>query len=410
MRAVLIALMLLATPALALDPERRDVTVISGRLWDGYQFGEMFLPSTSPVLTVVAGQDSAISYVRTQEYYWPLSRQVYVDFESRRDPVAGTLRIERDGQMVAEVPRQVFSIDYPQGAVNGNGRLLWGEEAEEGHAAYRQSEIEVNRRRIAAQRAQTAYEQALLQAARAGSRDAVPAPPPLPEPSLRLVTTPVPGYRIALDPGDYQIRLVEDGREVPETRRTLRVIALDGRAELVADILPEERWTRPLPSNTPDARIYARAGSVFYLTLAEATRFRESDYRAVLTPQAPGSADWDLWVRRKPSDVGTLMLSGKAEAVPLARTAFKVEQTRSSGFGYAVRPARADETAEMEAFAVTVPAAGAGRLHLDIPEVGFTREVVVVGARSDAISCLMALVPVLSFLGTRLALHRRRST
>lgn len=164
--------------------------------------------------------------MRTQEYYWPLSRQVYVDFGARRDPVAGTLRIERDGQMAAEVPRQVFSIECPQGAANGNGRLLWCEEAEEGHAAYRQSEIEVNRRLVAAQRAQTAYEQALLQAARAGSRDAVPAPQPLPEPSLRLVTPPAPGYRIAVDPGDYQIWLVEDGREVPETRRTLRVMRL----------------------------------------------------------------------------------------------------------------------------------------------------------------------------------------
>lgn len=159
----------------------------------------------------------------------------------------------------------------------------------------------------------------------------------------------------------------------------------------------------------PDARIYARAGSVFYLTLAEGTRFRESDYRAVLTPQAPASANRDLWVRRRPSDMATLMLSGKAGAVPRARTAFKVEQTQSSGFGYAVRPAHDGETAEMEAFAVTVPAAGAGRLQIDIPEVGFTREVVVVGARSDAISCLMALVPVLAFLGIRLALHRRRA-
>ena len=406
MRAVLLALLLLATPALALDPARRDATVISGRLWDGYQFSEMFLPSTSPVLTVVAGQDSAISYVRTQEYYWPLSRQVYVDFETRRDPVTGTLRIERDGRTVAEVPREVYAIDYPQGAVNGNGTLLWGEAAEDAHAAYRRSEIAFNRRFVEAQRAQTAYEQALLQAARAASREAVPAPQPLPEPSLRLVTAPLPGYRIALDPGDYRIALVEDGREIPETRRTLRVISLDGRATLVADILPEERWTRPLPSNTPDARIYVRAGSVFYLTLAEATRFRESDYRAVLTPQAPGSADRDLWVRRKPSDAGTLQMSGQAGAEALTRTGYKVEQTRSSGFGYTVRPARDGETAEIEAFAVPVPASGAGRLRLAIPEAGFTREVVVIGGRSSVTAGLLALVPLLGFLGARLAARR----
>lgn len=70
----------------------------------------------------------------------------------------------------SEVPREVFSIDYPQGAVNGNGRLLWGEAAEDAHAAYRRSESALNRRFVEAQRAQTTHEQAVLQAARAGSR------------------------------------------------------------------------------------------------------------------------------------------------------------------------------------------------------------------------------------------------
>lgn len=407
MKPLLLALILLATPALALDPERREVTVISGRLWDGDQYGEMFLPSDSPVLTVVAGQDSAISYVRTQEYYWPLSRQVYVDFESQRDPVPGTLVIERDGQTLAEIPEQPFAIDYPAGAVNGNGRLLWGEAAESGFAAYRQSEIEANRRFVQAQRAQTAYEQALLDAARAGSTAPVPAPPPLPEPSLRLVTKPVPGYRIALDPGSYRMALSQDGQILPETRRELRVIPLDGQSGLVADILPEERWTRPLPSDRPEARIYARAGSTFYLTLAEASRFREADYLAILSPQAQGSSDRDLWVRRKPSGIAILRLSQPSGTADLTRTPFKVDQTRSSGFGYSVRPAREGETADLDAFAVAVPGAASGRLTLGLAEKDFTREVVPVGPGDPARGLLLALAPLLAFGLARLALTRR---
>lgn len=409
MKSALFALLLAAGPALALDPERREVTVISGRVWEGHQFTEMFLPSTAPVLSVMAGQDSAISFVRTQEYYWPLSRQVYVDFESQRDPVAGLLRIERDGRIVAEIAEAPYSIEYPEGAVNGNGRLLWGDEARAAHAAYRRSETDFNRAFVEAQRAQTAYEQALLEAAHAGSTEPIPPPPPLPKPSLRLVTKPVPGYRIALDPGEYRISLVHDGKVIADTARALHVIAIEGLSGLVADILPEERWTRPLPSNSEAARIYARAGSTFYVTLAEATRFREADYLAVVSPQARALAGRDVWVRRKPSDIGELQLAQGPDVQAVARAGFKVEQTSSSGFGYTVRPAAQGETADLDGFAVTVPVDATGRLYLSRPEGGFSREVVPVGVRHGLVSLLLALVPVLAFLGVGLMRRGRRT-
>lgn len=408
MKALLVALALMASPALALDPERREVTVISGRLWEGYQYTEMFLPSDAPTLSVMAGQDSAISFVRTQEYYWPLSRQVYVDFESQRDSVSGLLRIEQNGQTVAEVVEQVYSIEYPEGAVNGNGRLLWGDEAEKGYAAYRQAEIDFNRQFVAAQRAQTAYEQALLDAARAGSTDLIPEPPPLPNPSLRLVTKPVSGFRIGLEPGTYRMSLLTDGIVQPGTERDLRVFTVEGQTGLVADILPEERWTRPFPSHSTAARIYARAGSTFYLTLAEATRFREADYLSVTSPQAQASKDRDLWVRRKPSEIGEVTLAQGEVQKTLARTGFKVEQTSSSGFGYTVRPALAGETVNIDAFPISVPVDGV-RLGLGIADHDFNREVVPVGSRNGPLAFLLALVPLLSFLGFGLVFRRRRT-
>lgn len=408
MKALLVALALLASPALALDPERREVTVISGRLWEGYQYTEMFLPSDAPTLSVMAGQDSAISFVRTQEYYWPLSRQVYVDFESQRDPVSGLLRIEQNGKTVAEVVEQVYSIEYPEGAVNGNGRLLWGDEAEKGYAAYRQSEIDFNRQFVEAQRAQSAYEQALLDAARAGSSDPIPEPPPLPKPSLRLVTKPVPGFRIALEPGDYRMSLLMDGIVQPGTERNLRVFTVEGQSDLVADILPEERWTRPFPSNSTAARIYARAGSTFYLTLAEATRFSEADYLSVTAPQARVSKDRELWVRRKPSEIAEVTFAKGEVKKTLARTGFKVEQTSSSGFGYTVRPALAGETVDIDAFPISVPVEGV-RLTLAAADKGFVREVVPVGSRNGPLALLLALVPLLSFAVIGLVFRRRRT-
>lgn len=402
---LLIGLVLLASPAFALDPERREATVISGRLWDGFRYVEMFLPSDNPVLTVMAGRDSAISFVRTQEYYWPLSRQVYVDFERQRDPINGVLRIEQNGTIIAEVAEEPYAILYPEGAVNGNGSLLWGADAEQGYADYQQSEREFNRRFVEAQRAQTAYERKLLEAARIGSREVVPEPPPVPEPSLRLITRPASGLRIDLEPGDYWISLVADGAEVPGTERQLRVIPAEDRPSIVADILPEERWTRPLVSNSEAARIYAKAGSTLYVTLAEASRFAERDYLSVVSPQALASPSREIWVRRKPAEAPELELRGAADGRTIARSDFKVEQTNSSGFGYVVRPAREGESPDIQAFQIAVPVEGRERLEFGLPDADFRRQVVIVSDRSTALSLLFAFLPLAAFAGIRL---RRR--
>lgn len=390
-----VLLLLIAAPARALDPERREATVISGRVWDGFEYKEMFLPSTAPEMTILAGHDSAISYVTTQEYYWPLSRQVHVDFESQRDVLAGRLRIEQDGKLLAEVDEAPFAVLYPEGAVNGDGRLLWGAEAEAAFADHMARERDFNRHFVEAQRANSAYEKALLEAGRSGSKEVVPAPPPVPEPSLRLVTRPQSAFRLALAEGTYRIALVANGAELPGTGRRLRVIAAESRDAVVADIIPEERWTRPIPANGPEARIYARAGSTFYVTLSQATRFAETDYLAIVSPQALAVEGRDIWVRRKPAQIDTLQLWSGPAGQDLSRSRLKVDQTSSSGFGYVVRPARAGETADLEAYAVDIPAGATGPILISGGAGSLERTVIPVGSRQAGLALVLAVAPLL---------------
>jgi hypothetical protein len=133
--ATLLAMLLsiLAAPAVAMEPEQREVTVIGARVWEGHEYRETFIPSTAGEFSLIAGNDSAIAYVDTLEYYWPLSRQVYVDFQRRRDIVEGELVIRQGGAEIGRQELQPFSIHYPEGAARGNAELLWGEEAEHAH-------------------------------------------------------------------------------------------------------------------------------------------------------------------------------------------------------------------------------------------------------------------------------------
>lgn len=421
MKSIRLALALLLTlvpalPVVSLEPEYSEVIVVNGRVWDGYAYRETFVPSANQSLTLIEGRDSAITFVETLEYYWPLSRQVYVDFERQRDVLEGELVITSASGQVIRMPSDTFSILYPDGAINGNGQLLWGEEAAEAHADHRATELAFNREYAAARQAQTAYERQLLESRRNRVEGEPPAivepPPPLPQPSLRLVTAPQPGFRISLEPGDYTMVLEVDGTPVSGTKRKLRIIPMSGAATIVADVVPEERWTRPIPANAPSARIFARPGATFYVTLTEADRFAEEGYLPVISPQADYASGRSMWVRRRPATLDQLQLTWDgASPLQIDRGPLKVDQTGGASFGYRVRAAQEGETVDLHAFSIPVPA--------DPPIVSGTftalhdsgellREIVVVQPRNNALALALAIVPM-AFGLVSLALRLRRN-
>ena len=67
---VALLLSALAAPAGAMEPEQREAIVISARVWEGREYRETFIPSTAGEFSLFAGNDSAISFARTLEYYW----------------------------------------------------------------------------------------------------------------------------------------------------------------------------------------------------------------------------------------------------------------------------------------------------------------------------------------------------
>lgn len=418
MRALLLFVLLacLARPAGALEPERRAAVAIAARVWDGHDYRETFVPSSLPEIVLMAGRDSAILFVDTEEYYWPLSRLIYADFRARRDPVEGALVIRQGGRELARLSRGLFAVHYPQGAAAGGAELLWGAEAEAAHAAHRAAERAFVRDFWEARRAHTDYERRLVESAAEARRtgrppEPVPPPPPLPEPLLRLVTPPEPGFRIALPPGLYSIAIEEGGATVAGTERRLRVVDPAGSRVVVADVVPAERWTRPLPANAPEARIYARPGTTFYVVLAEADRFREPDYLPVVAPQREARAERLVWVRRGPAAQEALRLAWDGQPdTEVSRGAFRVEQTAGSGFGYRIRPAEAGERAELQAFAVEVPEdAGLRRGRLTDPGGGaaFARTIVAVQPREAGPALALALAPLALFAAWRVLVRLR---
>ncbi|MDQ0315897.1 hypothetical protein [Amorphus orientalis] len=411
--------MLSSHPVTALEPERREVVVVHARVWNGQGYEEVYVPSDKVDIQLLSGAASALAFVRTLEYYWPLSRRSYVDFEKQRETIEGTLLITRDGEKVAEIRPQSYSILYPEGARNGDASLIWGAEAEAARTEHLEAQRDFRRRFVEAQRAHRDYERRLVKSGAdrkpGETAEAIPPPPPIPEPSMRLVTEPRVGYRVDLRAGTYRMELRADGRTVPGTSKTLRVVQAEGRAGLVADVVPEERWTRPLAANTEEMRIFARPGTTFYLTLANAERFEEDEYKPVVSPQAKVVPGREMWVRRSQADEDALSLVwADGDTSALERKGFKVDQTRGTGFGYVVRTAAEGESPDLRAFAVEVPdEPSLQRGTLSRPEQpDFRRDIVAVHPRNEMLGLILAFAPVAVFalwrFGRGWSAHRKR--
>jgi hypothetical protein len=389
-------------PALALEPERREVVVTHNRVWDGHSYKENFVPSGIGEIHLLSGVDNALNFVRTQEYYWPLARQTYVAFERQRDEVEGVMVIRAPDGTTTEVERIPYSIHYPNGAVSGDGELLWGEEAVAAHADYRRQEQEFVRELAEIRRAHTEYERALRDAAIARMSGEgvieVPPPPARPEPMLRLVTSPQPGFRVNLPAGRYEAALVVDGADVPGTRKTLNVIDDTGSGVVVLDIVPEERWTRPIQSNRAEDRVYVRPGARFFVTAHNADRYAEHDYARLVRPQATAPRGRQVWVRRNPAEARQMQLAWRGEDAPLSvpLADLKVVQTQGGSFGYQVRDAEAGEIPDLAAFTVVAPSPAhrsGGRMELETPIGATAREVVVVQPRNSGLAWSLAFLP-----------------
>ncbi|MEX0347411.1 MAG: hypothetical protein AB3N20_20990 [Rhizobiaceae bacterium] len=404
-KLLMLALLVFVTGvAHALEPQRREVIVTHNRVWDGFVYKENFVPSGWPEMRLMSEKDNAISFVRTEEYYWPLSRQTYVAFEKLRQEIKGELVISVDGDELATVKHAPYSIVYPKGAVNGHGFLIWGDEATVEYTKYIDEERKFARQFAKARQELTRYEIALRESAAARLRGEpvvkIEPPPPLPEPSLKLVTKPATAYRVAMSAGRYKAYLRKDGQRIPGTDITLVVVDGSSRDVFVADIVPEERFTRPLPSNRQKDRIYAAPGATFFVTLNEASRFDEGDYLPLVRPQAVVVQGRDIWIRRRAAAQKQMTLDWLADAEQevLTLQPLKSVQTQGAAFGYIVRAAEAGERPDLKAFTVEIPPSlseGRGKLIVDAQERPlFVREVVIVNDRREFLVWLLAALPL----------------
>jgi len=268
------------------NPQREVQTVYSISPWSGSTIGTgTFARKEVGTIYLVADHPNLVTVRRTEVYYWPITREYMANWFEMNELLTGRLRIKQGGQVIAELEMETYVDYYPEGST-GQRQVVFGEEAlalyEEYNRRYNEW-LDAYREYTEAQlNYQREVERILAQVNATGeyvAEDEVPKSPRQPQGVNFFVYPPRQAFVVNLPVGRYQVELIdEEGNVVPDTVKTLDVFA-PRRTGIAYNVLPEDKWTKPIMSNDPTETFYLDGRRVFYLVPFEAEEFNEYKFR-----------------------------------------------------------------------------------------------------------------------------------
>ena len=351
-RAVAVTLVawLCLTAAPAFAQADRQV-VYSPLVTDGTDYRRVSYPLEAGPIVVLADTEVVFEARLATVSYWPISREYLADFSGETETLEGSIEIVAETGETSTLEPEPYVLWYPAGTAEGASELVHGETARAFYEEY------VRKARVAAERLKE-YQRVVAEhrrlteawlqlAAEQGGRDMPPPPPELdveaPENYPAFATEPQEAFILSLPPGSYEMRLRgEDGNIVPGSGRTL--VSFGPLDEGTGYVLrPEDRWTQPVVSFSPNEIIYTTGETDLFFQPVPVIEYPAMLYTRLFRPQSVEATDpsLTLWAS---ADKNGSDNEGAALAVwqrdirgqLLPTTPYRVNQRAGSARGYTI--------------------------------------------------------------------------
>jgi hypothetical protein len=309
-------LLLLAAGMLFADvPVREEQFIYSILAFNGKDYAGTFARKESDTIYLVADVDNFITVRNVFVYFWPITQDWKTDTSALNVPFEGTLELK--GREVE--PQRLGMTPYTYYNIRGEYELNWkvAKEAQAEAAwqhyqdlmeAYWQSVSEYYEKR-------SIYEAMLneltitITKMRDEGKDVTVLidtlkelkAPPEPKYPDEYIVPPRPvekAFILNLPVGEYQIRFsTEEGRIMEGSER--RIVAFQKRrAEAIGmEVIPGDKWTRPVESKTPASVLYVDGSTDLYLRPFFQQEYNDLFYEKMRKNDAKGNPTLMKWVR-----------------------------------------------------------------------------------------------------------------
>ena len=296
-------------------PERVEQFVYSIAAFNGLDYAGTFARREADTIYLLAEVDNFLTARNGLVYFWPITGEWKLDLSALDVAFEGTLELSARGQP----PRVLGMTPYTYYNVRGEYELNWKVATEaEAEAVVRHSRdlISAYYEAVADYRQERMeYEQGLQEmvgtivAKREAGEDVTELvaevekmePPSEPQPPTHYVVPPVPvqqAFIINLPVGEYRIRmLTADGAVMEGSERRIVTFARR-RAEAVGlDVIPGDKWTRPVESTSPSSVLYVDGSTDLYLRPFYQREYNDLFYEKMRRNDARGNPGLMKWVR-----------------------------------------------------------------------------------------------------------------
>ena len=337
--------------------DRDEQLVHSLTVFNGSGYSSTFSPESSDTIYLLADIDNFLALRKTFVHYRPADDALKIDTALLNATVEGVLEISGG----AGDSRYLLMEDYTYYKLRSNGAADWrtatGPEAHlvyldyteklrryrEGIDDYRLDratyDYMVNEleRRIGEQR-QAGGDIARLEEVLRGL--AAPARPRFPDEYMAPPVRVERAFVVNLPAGSYRTRLVSrDGRILEGSEKTIVAFGRLGEPTVGYEVIPGDKWNRPVESRSSDSVIYVDGSSDLFLIAYHQHEYTDLFYEKLVRNDARGSPG----LRRHVSfqvvpDVRLAVLDRGGPVTTIEALPYFVDQERTGSYGYRIVP------------------------------------------------------------------------
>jgi len=338
-------------------PVRKEQLVYSIMAFNGRDYSRTFAGENADAIYLISNIDNFLGVCKTLVYFWPITGEWKTNLSVLNIPFEGTLQISGYRRELKNLKSTPYTFYNVRGEYELNWKVAKGEEAyrvwehyQELMDAYRES-VRQYQREINNYRERLNELTSRITRMRDEGKDVTGLiekmkelkPPQEPDFPRDYIIPPSPvskGFIVNLPPGKYSLRFITDEGELMQGSEIEMVVFDRRRAGSVGfEVIPGDKWTRPVESKPPAQVLYVNGSADLYLRPFFMDEYNDLYYEKMRKNDARGNPNLMKWVRvQQIPGARIFILKRGHELEVILEEPYFVEQLKGTSLGYRIIP------------------------------------------------------------------------
>ncbi len=355
MKKILLFLIIIPGFLFADVPVRSEQLIYSIMAFNGRDYSGTFSREDADKIYLIADVDDFLSVGKTMVYYWPITAEWKTDTDSLDISFTGTLEVTGKDIEPVIIEQTRYTYYNVSGEYEFNWIVAKGDEADKAWQDYQDTVDEYYQKVQRFQQEKALYDVLIDQLVKEITKrrdagedvsrliEAMKKAEPPKEPSFPTDYNAPPArireaFIVNLPVGEYNIRFVnQDGTVMEGSESGIVVFEKRRTGGIGLEVIPGDKWTRPITSKTPSSVLYIDGSTDIYLRPFFQQEYNDLYYEKMLRNDARGNPNLIKWVRIQQVPKAGILIEGPGiKPAVVNEQSFVVEQIKGAALGYQI--------------------------------------------------------------------------